>query len=51
MVTKEIPPPGYNILLHPCMDGRSRGGLGIYTKTTLPLVLTKVLRTTTLWNM
>ena len=22
MITKEIPPPGYYILLHPCMDGK-----------------------------
>ena len=41
MITKEIPPPGYNILLHPHMDGRSGGGLGIVYKVTLPLVLTK----------
>ena len=32
MVTKEIPPAGYNILSHPHMDGRSRGGLGIIHK-------------------
>ena len=29
MITKEIPPPGYNILSHPCMDGRCGGGLGM----------------------
>ena len=29
IVTREIPPPGYNILSQPCMDGRSGGGLGI----------------------
>ena len=27
MNTKEIPPLGYNILSHPCMDGRSNGRL------------------------
>ena len=32
MATKEIPPPRYNILSHPCMDGRSGGGLGIIYK-------------------
>ena len=32
MVTREIPPPGYNILSQPCMDGRSGGGLGIIYK-------------------
>ena len=32
MATKEIPTPGYNILSHPCMDGRSGGGLGIIYK-------------------
>ena len=32
MVTREIPPPGYNILSQPCMDGRSGGGLGIIHK-------------------
>ena len=32
MITKEVPPPGYNILLHPCMDGRSGGGLGMVYK-------------------
>ena len=32
MITKEIPPPGYNILSHPCMGGRSGGGLGIICK-------------------
>ena len=29
MATKEIPPPGYNILSHPCMGGRSGCGLEI----------------------
>ena len=24
MITKEIPPPGCNILSHPCMDGRKK---------------------------
>ena len=28
MIAKEIPPPGYNIL-HPCMDGKGGGGLGM----------------------
>ena len=32
MATKEIPPPGYNILSHPHMDRRSGGGLGIIYK-------------------
>ena len=32
MVTREIPPPGYNILSQPCMDGRNGGGLGIIHK-------------------
>ena len=32
MTTKEIPLPGYNILSHPCKDGRSGGGLGIIHK-------------------
>ena len=32
MVTREIPPPGYNILSQPHMDGRSGGGLGIIHK-------------------
>ena len=32
MVTREIPPPGYNILSQPRMNGRSGGGLGIIHK-------------------
>ena len=32
MITKEIPPPGYNILSHPHMDGRHGGGLGMVYK-------------------
>ena len=32
MITKEIPPLGYNILSHPHMDGRSGVGLGMVYK-------------------
>ena len=32
MITKKIPPPGYKILSHPCMEGRSGGGLGMVYK-------------------
>ena len=32
MITKEIPPPGYNILSQPHMDGRSGGELGVVYK-------------------
>ena len=42
MVTREIPPPGYNILSHPCMDGRSVGGLGIIHKDYITINSSKV---------
>ena len=37
MATKEILPPGSNILLHPHIDGRSGGGLGIIYKDYITL--------------
>ena len=32
VITKEILPPGYNILSHPHMDGKREGGLGMAYK-------------------
>ena len=42
MVTKEIPPRGYNILSHPCMDQRSGGGLGMVYKDYITISSNKV---------
>ena len=42
MITKEITPPGYNILLHPCIDRRSEGGLGMVYKDYITMSSNKV---------
>ena len=44
MATKEIPPPGYNILSHPHMDGRSGGALGIINKDYITISSNKATR-------
>ena len=42
MITIEIPPPGYNILSHPHMDGRSGGALGMVCKDYITMSSNKV---------
>ena len=42
IITKEIPPPGYNILLHQHMDGRSGAGLGMVYKDYITISSNKV---------
>ena len=41
MIPKEIPPPGYNILSHPCIMEEVEVDYEWYTKTILQLALTK----------